>query len=50
MSSGYAGSASERSLVNTLVAPAMGVPVDEVPDVASLLMGPLARGAEVSVR
>jgi len=50
VSSGYAGSASERSLVNTLVAPAMGVPVDEVPDVASLLMGPLARGAEVSVR
>ena len=50
VSSGYAGSASERSLVNTLVAPTMGVPVDEVPDVASLLMGPLARGAEVSVR
>jgi phospholipid/cholesterol/gamma-HCH transport system substrate-binding protein len=50
VSSGYAGSASERSLVNTLVAPSMGVPVDEVPDVASLLMGPLARGAEVSVR
>jgi phospholipid/cholesterol/gamma-HCH transport system substrate-binding protein len=50
VSSGYAGSASERSLVNSLVAPAMGVPVDEVPDVASLLMGPLARGAEVSVR
>jgi phospholipid/cholesterol/gamma-HCH transport system substrate-binding protein len=50
LSSGYSGSASERALVNTLVAPTMGVPVDEVPDVASLLMGPLARGAEVSVR
>jgi len=50
LSSGYAGSRSERSLVDALAAPAMGVPLDEVPDVASLLMGPLARGAEVSVR
>jgi phospholipid/cholesterol/gamma-HCH transport system substrate-binding protein len=49
LSSGYAGSGAERSLVNSLVGPSMGVPVDEVPDVASLLMGPLARGTEVSV-
>jgi len=28
----------------------MGVGVDQVPDVASLLFAPLARGAEVSVR
>ncbi len=28
----------------------MGVASDDVPDVASLLLGPLTRGTEVSVR
>ncbi|HEX4976516.1 MAG TPA: MCE family protein, partial [Nocardioides sp.] len=50
VTSGYAGTASERSVVNAIAAPAMGVSVDEVPDVATLLFGPLARGTEVSVR
>jgi phospholipid/cholesterol/gamma-HCH transport system substrate-binding protein len=50
MTSGYAGTASERTLVNAFAAPAMGVAQDDVPDLASLLLGPLARGAEVSVR
>jgi phospholipid/cholesterol/gamma-HCH transport system substrate-binding protein len=50
VSSGFAGTASERSVVNAIAAPAMGVSVDEVPDVATLLFGPLARGSEVSVR
>jgi phospholipid/cholesterol/gamma-HCH transport system substrate-binding protein len=50
LSSGFAGTAAERSLVGSLAAPVMGVPADEVPDVATLLFGPLARGTEVSVR
>jgi phospholipid/cholesterol/gamma-HCH transport system substrate-binding protein len=50
MTSGYAGTASERTLVNAFAAPAMGVDQDDVPDLASLLLGPLARGAEVSMR
>ena len=50
MTSGYAGTAAERSVVNSIAAPAMGVSADEVPDVATLLFGPLARGTEVSVR
>jgi phospholipid/cholesterol/gamma-HCH transport system substrate-binding protein len=50
LSSGYAGTAAERSVVDAIAAPVMGVPVDAVPDVATLLFGPLARGAEVSVR
>jgi phospholipid/cholesterol/gamma-HCH transport system substrate-binding protein len=37
-------------VVNAVAAPAMGVPVDQVPDVASLLFAPLARGTEVSLR
>jgi phospholipid/cholesterol/gamma-HCH transport system substrate-binding protein len=50
LTSGYAGTAAERSVVDAIAAPVMGVPVDGVPDVAALLFGPLARGAEVSVR
>jgi phospholipid/cholesterol/gamma-HCH transport system substrate-binding protein len=50
VSSGFAGTAAERSVVNAVAAPAMGVPVDQVPDVASLLFAPLARGTEVSLR
>ncbi|HET7385630.1 MAG TPA: MCE family protein, partial [Nocardioidaceae bacterium] len=47
--SGYAGTAAERSVVDRLVGPVMGVSPARVPDVASLLFAPLARGSEVSV-
>ncbi len=50
LTSGFAGTAAERSVVNAIAAPAMGVAVDDVPDVASLLFGPLARGTEVTLR
>jgi phospholipid/cholesterol/gamma-HCH transport system substrate-binding protein len=50
LSSGYAGTAAERSVVNAFAAPVMGVPSDGVPDVATLLLGPLARGTEVTLR
>jgi phospholipid/cholesterol/gamma-HCH transport system substrate-binding protein len=50
LTTGFAGTAAERSVVDAIAAPLMGVPVDGVPDVAALLFGPLARGAEVSVR
>jgi phospholipid/cholesterol/gamma-HCH transport system substrate-binding protein len=50
VTSGFAGTTSERSVVNAFAAPVMGVPTDEVPDVATLLLGPLTRGTEVSVR
>ncbi|HET9858398.1 MAG TPA: MCE family protein [Nocardioidaceae bacterium] len=50
LTSGFAGTAAERRLVNTIAAPVMGVPVDQVPDIGSLLFGPLARGTEVTLR
>ncbi|WP_055494594.1 MCE family protein [Streptomyces sp. TP-A0356] len=40
---------AEQRAVGSLVAPVMGVPVDQVPPVATLLFGPLARGTAVSV-
>jgi phospholipid/cholesterol/gamma-HCH transport system substrate-binding protein len=50
LSSGYAGTTSERDVVGSIAGPALGVPARKVPDVATLLFGPLARGTEVSVR
>lgn len=43
------GTEKEQRMVGPLVAPVMGVPADEVPSVATLLFGPMARGTEVSV-
>jgi phospholipid/cholesterol/gamma-HCH transport system substrate-binding protein len=50
LTSGFAGTRAERSVVNSVAAPALGVPGDQVPDVVSLLLGPIARGAEVTLR
>jgi virulence factor Mce-like protein len=46
---GVTATEQEQLLVGALVAPVMGVPADEVPPVATLLFGPLARGTVVSV-
>ena len=50
VSSGYAGTAAEQELVDALVGPVMHTSPDDVPDIATLLFGPLARGTEVSVK
>ena len=46
---GYAGSPEESDLLNTLLAPTLGITADQVPDLGSLLLGPLVRGATVSI-
>jgi phospholipid/cholesterol/gamma-HCH transport system substrate-binding protein len=45
--SGLAGSAEEQRVVDALVAPQMGVQAEQVPDLATLLFGPMARGTAV---
>jgi ABC-type transporter Mla subunit MlaD len=50
VTSGYAGTAEERRVVNSLLAPVLQVSPEDVPDAATLLFGPLARGNEVSLR
>jgi virulence factor Mce-like protein len=47
-SSSRAGTAGEQAVVDPLVAPALGVPAARVPDLATLLFGPMARGTAVS--
>jgi phospholipid/cholesterol/gamma-HCH transport system substrate-binding protein len=46
---GYAGTAAEQQMVDLILAPVMGKPVEEVPEVATLLFGPMARGAAVKL-
>ncbi|MBO0828055.1 MAG: MCE family protein [Streptosporangiales bacterium] len=43
------GTAAEKHAVGALVGPVMGERASDVPDVATLLFGPMARGTEVSV-
>ncbi|WP_210586829.1 MCE family protein [Streptomyces sp. GESEQ-35] len=46
---GVSATRAEQRALGSLVAPVLGVPADEVPPVATLLFGPLARGTAVSV-
>jgi phospholipid/cholesterol/gamma-HCH transport system substrate-binding protein len=47
---GVANSPQERELIATLTAPAIGVPTSQVPGWSSVLVGPLYRGTQVTVR
>lgn len=46
----YAGTAAEADLLRSLLAEGTGRSTDEVSDLGVLMLGPLARGAEVSLR
>jgi phospholipid/cholesterol/gamma-HCH transport system substrate-binding protein len=46
---GDAGTPAERQMVDLILAPVMGRPVSEVPEVATLLFGPMARGTAVKL-
>jgi phospholipid/cholesterol/gamma-HCH transport system substrate-binding protein len=48
-SMGVAGTAEERSMFDGLLGPMLGVNADNVPDVADLLWGPMARGSAVNI-
>ncbi len=50
LTSGYAGTAEEQKFVDALAAPLLKIDADQVPDIATLLLGPITRGTEVSVR
>ena len=46
---GYAGGPDESALLKSLLGPGLGVTAADVPDLGVLLVGPMARGAEVSL-
>ena len=45
-----AGTPEESDLLRSLLGPVLGVSAADVPDLGLLLVGPMARGAEVSLR
>lgn len=46
---GFAGTEQEQSMVRPMLAPVMNRPAGEVPDIATLLFAPMARGTAVQV-
>ena len=44
-----ASPAGQRAVMGAVLGPVLGVPADEVPDLAYLLFGPMARGTEVGL-
>jgi len=47
---GYAGSPAETKVLDALIGPATGTKPSDVPDLGALLVGPMARGAKVSLK
>lgn len=50
VSSGYAGTEAEKLIVSLIGARVTGQSVDDIPDIATALFGPMARGTEVNLR
>jgi phospholipid/cholesterol/gamma-HCH transport system substrate-binding protein len=48
--SNAAAGPAQKALFRALTAPVLGIPADDVPDITTLLFGPLVAGTEVSVR
>jgi phospholipid/cholesterol/gamma-HCH transport system substrate-binding protein len=46
----YAGTSEESGLLKSLLGPGLGLRTDDVPDLGVLLVAPMARGAEVTLR
>jgi phospholipid/cholesterol/gamma-HCH transport system substrate-binding protein len=49
-SMGRSGTREERTALDTILGPMLGIPSVSVPDIADLLWGPMARGAAVAMR
>ena len=50
MDTGGAGTPAEQKVIDSFVGPAMGVPATDVPDLATLMIGPLTRGGQVNLK
>ena len=48
LTTGTSGTPSQKALINSLMAPSIGVPVDQMSDLASILFAPSLAGMEVS--
>lgn len=47
---GGAGTPAEQKVIDSFAGPAMGMPAGEVPDLTTLMIGPLVRGGQVNLK
>jgi phospholipid/cholesterol/gamma-HCH transport system substrate-binding protein len=50
MDTGGAGTPAEQKVIDSIAGPAMGVPAGDVPDLTTLILGPLVRGGQVNLK
>jgi phospholipid/cholesterol/gamma-HCH transport system substrate-binding protein len=50
MDTGGVGTPAEQKVIDSFVGPVMGVPAGDVPDLATLMIGPLTRGGQVNLK
>jgi phospholipid/cholesterol/gamma-HCH transport system substrate-binding protein len=50
MDTGGAGTPAEQKVIDSFAGPAMGVPAGQVPDLTTLMIGPLVRGGQVNLK
>ncbi|MDX6258460.1 MAG: phospholipid/cholesterol/gamma-HCH transport system substrate-binding protein [Kribbellaceae bacterium] len=50
MDTGGAGTPAEQKVIDSFAGPVMGVPANDVPDLTTLMLGPLVRGGQVNLK
>ncbi|TCM51872.1 MCE family protein [Kribbella sp. VKM Ac-2568] len=50
LDTGGAGTPAEQKVIDSFAGPAMGIPATDVPDLTTLMIGPLVRGGQVNLR
>ncbi|TDU90862.1 virulence factor Mce-like protein [Kribbella voronezhensis] len=50
MDTGGAGTPAEQKVIDSFAGPVLGMPADDVPDLTTLMIGPLVRGGQVNLK
>jgi virulence factor Mce-like protein len=50
LDTGGAGTPAEQKVIDSFAGPVMGIPAGDVPDLATLMIGPLVRGGQVNLK
>ncbi|MEO7942634.1 MAG: virulence factor Mce, partial [Marmoricola sp.] len=50
ISAGVSGTASQKAVINSLTAPVLGIPTDQMTDLSALLYAPAMAGTQVSIQ
>jgi hypothetical protein len=50
LDTGGAGTPAEQKVIDSFAGPVLGMPADDVPDLTTLMIGPLVRGGQVNLK